>query len=537
MNVLSNISEIYLTHHVGYGVVIGNFDGVHLGHQELITNFISMCEENLLLPVVYTFNPHPTLYFKNPDTKILLTSVEDKYKKLEKLGIHNVVELCFDEKIQKQSAQEFLSQEILNNTEIKLLYLGRDFKMGAGKCDARSIAYELCEKRGILITEEPPYCVDEVICSSSRLREYLSEQGDIKKVNKFLGQPYNLKGLVIKGRGIGTRELFATINIEVEANRLLPHKGVYLTRIKIKDQEYESITNIGTNPTITNENVINVETHVFYFNEDVYNSKIELIFIDRIRDEMRFKNTKELRKQISEDIERCQKYFRESSCIKLALIGRDISHSLSQKMYERILQKSIKYDLLDYKSADKIPKAQQLLSEYDGVSITAPYKREFLTSVTVNGPARDAINCLYKKSDEINGVNTDYYAAKSVISDLLSKFNIEDIILLGDGSMGTMVKQICQDFKVSLKQFSRKLNNIEATETLEFSQEYNTLVINTCSREYLFKKPKCTKYYFWDMNYNLDTHQKLFQDTEVVYIDGLEMLELQAKTAVKFWNL
>lgn len=212
--------------------------------------------------------------------------------------------------------------------------------------------------------------------------------------------------------------------------------------------------------------------------------------------------------------------------IKLALIGRNISHSRSQEVYESLLGKKISYDLLDYPSAEFIPSADKLLSEYIGVSITSPYKKHFLEEVQLTAKVQElgSINCLYKHEGKIYGANTDYIALEA----LFPKVRFKSIALLGDGSMS----KLCQNF---LKSKGLVFDLYTRQTTLGLSQlDLNNyeLVINCCSREFLYEGTLKGQTLFWDMNYNLK-HPGFIEN----YQDGLEFLRVQAQKALVFWHL
>jgi riboflavin kinase/FMN adenylyltransferase len=536
MQIVNSFENINSKEYKGIAVAIGNFDGVHQGHQVLLSKFAISCKTKRLLPVVLTFFPHPNIYFANKDIQILLTDRKNKYLKINELGIENVVELEFQKDLQQLSAKCFLERFIINEDRIKLIQLGHDFKLGAGKESAKDILNELVAGRNITIDAETPFLIDGEICSSSLIRRKIFESGDITEANNLLGHKYMVCGTVIRGRGIGTKELFSTMNIQVDKNRLIPKNGVYITRTKIKNKEYESITNVGTNPTVTNDMEVSVETHVFYYNENVYESEIEVVFEKRLRDEFKFKDVIELKGQIASDIKVCKSYFREMNGISLALLGKDISHSRSQEMYEKILCKSINYTLIDCKSEAEIPTLSKLSEKYHGLSITAPYKKYFINETQLSSPTLKSINCIHLNQEKQLSTNTDYYAVKKIIERYIEQ-GITIINILGDGAMGKLTSDVCLELKITPQTFSRKLDNLDSVRDFILKDEYKTLLINACSREFCFSLLDTENYHFWDMNYNLDHHTKLFKNTAIKYVDGSEMLELQAKNAVSFWNL
>ncbi|WP_417337129.1 shikimate dehydrogenase family protein [Halobacteriovorax marinus] len=219
--------------------------------------------------------------------------------------------------------------------------------------------------------------------------------------------------------------------------------------------------------------------------------------------------------------------------LKLALIGKGISHSKSQEMYEKILGRNIKYSLLDYEAAEKIPKLQSLFESIEGLSITSPYKEHFIKEVTLNKEVEllGAINCIARRGDKYFGTNTDYLAVESLIK---KNFLKKNIVILGDGVMARVTIAVLKKLDIKFRQFSRKLDGDLNHISLE---DENLLVINTCSRCFHFNNQLSDDAVFWDYNYSFPAHIEYFKGKRYEYIDGLEMLELQAKFALEFWNI
>jgi riboflavin kinase/FMN adenylyltransferase len=535
MQVVNDIEKIQCSGYDGIAVAIGNFDGVHLGHQALLSHFVNNCKEQKMMPVVLTFIPHPNIFFSDKNIEILLTDKDEKESKIKSVGVKAIVELAFNIELQQLTAKEFLENHILGNENIRMIHLGHDFKLGAGKEDAKSVLKELVSKRKFYISEEDPLLINGEICSSSLIRKKISKIGDVELTNELLGHKYCLSGNVIRGKGIGTKALFSTINIETKVNRLIPLHGVYITKTKVNDQIFESITNIGTAPTVTDSNQLSIETHVFHFSEDVYDSKVHIFFEKRLREEIKFESIDALKTQISIDINECKEFFRNQNGISLALIGKNISHSRSQEMYEKILKKSINYKLIDCKTIDEIPTLSELSDHYSGISITSPYKKHYLREVETAPLNLESINCIDLSKENKFATNTDSLAVQEILLNYLDQ-GVKSIFILGDGAMSSMTHDLCSKLGVKAKILSRRIGNIDDLADI-IENDYHSLVINTCAREFQFKLLNIEDYHFWDMNYNLEHHTNLFKNTLVNFKDGSEMLEIQAKNAVSFWNL
>lgn len=227
---------------------------------------------------------------------------------------------------------------------------------------------------------------------------------------------------------------------------------------------------------------------------------------------------------------------------KLALIGKNISHSKSPDIYKKIISTTITYDLLDYLDSSKIPTAEELLSIYDGINITSPYKKHFISSVnlTSNAKITGAINCLKKSDGKIIGENTDYLAIVDILKNLIERNPLLEVVILGDGVMSGVANVALSSLSLKAKILSRKgTNNFSQLNLNEFFKEKNhtSLVINTCAREYVFKGSLPDNSIFWDFNYNFPQHSQLFLDQTTIYIDGFSMLERQAFYAVAFWSV
>ncbi len=220
--------------------------------------------------------------------------------------------------------------------------------------------------------------------------------------------------------------------------------------------------------------------------------------------------------------------------IKLALIGKNISHSKSQRVYEEILKKKIIYDLLDIDEEKKLPNLNDLFSRYQGVSITSPYKESFFGRINYSNEKFKSINCLFKKNKEFWGINTDYLALKIIFSKYKTIFSTENFFyILGDGPMSKLCEDILKGLKLSFKKLTRKKSG--DLQLFDFSQsKKRTVIINACSRNFVYKKYlDPNKFFYYDLNY--ETSQRNF--ITCPYMDGKELLFLQAQEAIKYWPI
>lgn len=515
-------------------VLIGNFDGVHLGHQNLIENFVEQSKKRNLKSILITFEPHPFIFLKKDSTRYLIDSYERKHEKLQKLNIDSIVKLVFDEKLQCLDADTFITNLLDSLPDLKLVQLGHDFKLGKGKLDAKEKIHQMACLRNIEVLEKESFEVENQIVSSSVIRTAISK--NLSMANKLLGHNFSIEGIVVGGKGIGRNELVPTANINIQDIQLLPSLGVYATRIYIDGISFEGVTNIGINPTIDKGNPITIENHIFHFGEDIYNKKISLEFISKLREEKKFNSFEELKNQIDLDILKAKNIFRETSNIKLALIGKEIAHSQSQKMYENLFKKSVNYTLIDCSSENEIPSIESLRNQFMGVSITSPYKEHFLSCTKTEPRGLIAVNALAFRDKDNYSTNTDYLAILEILRSKQYK-DIDEFYLLGDGVMSKITQMIFKELGLSFKVLSRRNKLLDQVDKLLEGKKSNTLVINTCSRNYCFSKTCIGDFRFWDMNYKLDHHTELFKKTSIQYSDGMEQLHLQAKYALSFWNL
>lgn len=220
---------------------------------------------------------------------------------------------------------------------------------------------------------------------------------------------------------------------------------------------------------------------------------------------------------------------------RYALIGKNISHSQSPQIYRKLIHEQIKYDLLDYPGENEIPSAQDLFKIYDGINITSPYKKHFLNQVELSGPAKliGAINCMKKFDGKIFAENTDFPAVVDLLKRYLEKDNFE-VVILGDGVMAKLTTLALKHLNKDFKQYSRK--TVEHFALLNLLDHDRQLIINTCARDYIFQGKVTSNSIFWDYNYSNPKQEFALKGKVQKYVDGLELLHLQAQYAVAFWS-
>ena len=283
----------------GSAVAIGNFDGFHLGHQELVKTLERIALEKNLISVVLTFKPNPKVYF-NKELN-LIHSEEQKKQILEKLGVDSVVLLNF-EKIWDMQGETFVKDILIDQLNMKFVVMGKNFKLGKNRENNVESLKKMAERLGFEFTLVAPVILDGFTVSSSLIREKLYN-AEIEISNRMLGRLYYIEGVIKEGDKIGRQLGYPTINIETNSE-ILP-EGVFKTRTEIDQlqQVYDSITYIGSCPTFSGEKK-KVETHILEFDKSVYGNKVKLYFEKKLRDEKKFDSKTNLISQIKKDIRR-----------------------------------------------------------------------------------------------------------------------------------------------------------------------------------------------------------------------------------------
>ncbi|HZK33454.1 MAG TPA: bifunctional riboflavin kinase/FAD synthetase [Tissierellaceae bacterium] len=293
---LSNYKEIRFK----TGIALGNFDGVHLGHQKLIKSMVRQSKENNLVPSLLLFKKHTKSVTKSQKQK-LITNIDQKIEIAKNLGVEIIYLIDFDEKLMKLTGEEFFKDIVLGKTNSKLIVVGFDYRFGYKASGDSNYLIELGKKYDIKVEVLSPVYSKEEIISSSIIRKLIG-LGDIKKATSVLGRKYSLIGKVIPGDGRGTNLGFPTANIELIDDYVIPKNGVYMTNTIVDNEKYISATNIGFNPTFNNKN-LKIETHILNFNGNIYGKTIEIQFIDFIRDDIKFNSINKLIEQMRLDIE------------------------------------------------------------------------------------------------------------------------------------------------------------------------------------------------------------------------------------------
>jgi riboflavin kinase/FMN adenylyltransferase len=307
MQVIRGVKKI---EHANTVITIGNFDGVHLGHQKLFDYVKRKAKQINGKSIVITFNPHPIkVLFKDHPLK-LITTLEDKIKLIEKCGIDITICIPFTLEFAQIEAEDFVSKILLDKFNAKWIIVGYDYRFGKNRRGDREMLKKLADVYGFKVTVVRAYKKRGKILSSTAVRNALME-GNIKEANLFLGRAYHIDGEVIKGAGRGSSILgYPTANI-LPKQEIIPKEGVYVVKVTIKEGlTFKGVANIGRNPTFGNTN-LSYEVHILNFKEDLLGKIIRVHFIERLRDEKKFTSSEELKNTIAQDIEFARKIFRK----------------------------------------------------------------------------------------------------------------------------------------------------------------------------------------------------------------------------------
>ena len=278
------------------------FDGVHLGHQSIISETVEIARQNDMRSLVITFDRHPLSIVSPDSAPLCLTKVGERVSLISRLGADKVVVLPFDEALRQLTAKQFVKDVLIDRYDTRILVIGHDHGFGSDRMRGIENFTKIAEETGIRVIEAP-YWGSERVCSSA-IREYLAD-GNIKDANRLLGRPYSIKGEVVRGRQIGRTIGFPTANIHISENSALPARGVYAATVSNDNDQIlrGAMVNVGVAPTVTDNNRLTLEVYIIDFDGDIYGRCLNINFLARLRDEKRFDSLDELSQQLKKDLE------------------------------------------------------------------------------------------------------------------------------------------------------------------------------------------------------------------------------------------
>ncbi len=314
MQVFRSLAEIP----AGFGptvAAVGNFDGVHCGHREILAGVTSEARSIGARAVAVTFDPHPEQFLRPSKAPRLITPTDERLRLLAETGIDAALVLKFDEALAHLAPREFVERILVDAIGVRSVHEGQNFRFGhcaaAGITELAALGTEL----GFTVSAHGAVCVRGLEVSSSAIRALVAA-GDVRRARWMLGRPFTVLSTQARGRGIGTRLLVPTVNLAAY-DGLLPTFGVYVTRLKIGAQAFEAVTNVGNRPTFGAASFA-VETHILNFEPVEMNEEtpIELEFLMRLRGEREWPSPEALKAQIFKDVERAKTYFKRVKSVQ-----------------------------------------------------------------------------------------------------------------------------------------------------------------------------------------------------------------------------
>ncbi|WP_035243796.1 bifunctional riboflavin kinase/FAD synthetase [Desulfonatronovibrio hydrogenovorans] len=283
----------------GSCLTIGNFDGVHVGHQQLITKVKKKARLMDLTSMVITFDPHPLRVLVDTKTPPFITLTDQKLELIDQMGVDYTLCMTFTRELAGLEPQEFVHKYLVDKLKVKELIIGYDYAFGKGRKGNFTLLKVLGEKYGFSVDQFPPVMVDGAIVSSTRIRDMV-EDGRVWEVRPLLGRFYRVEGRVITGKQRGGALLgFPTANIFLK-DELFPRTGVYAVWAEVDGKILPAVANIGYNPTFGND-YLSVEVHILDFSGNIYDQPIKVHFVQRLRSEKKFSGIDELKAQIQKD--------------------------------------------------------------------------------------------------------------------------------------------------------------------------------------------------------------------------------------------
>jgi len=289
-------------------LTIGTFDGVHVGHREILHRLIKNATELGLKSTVLTFFPHPRMVLQKDSDIKLLNTINEKAKILDQLGIDCLIIHPFTKAFSRMTATEFVRDNLVNKLKMKKIIIGYDHRFGRNRNANINDLRAFGSTFDFAVEEISAQEIDNVSVSSTKIRKAL-EEGDVQVANKYLGYAYMLTGTIIKGKGLGKKIGFPTANLHIaETYKLVPKNGVYVVRTKLNGKIVSGMMNIGLNPTVTDDMNRSIEVNFFDFEADLYDQEIQIDMLHRLRDEQKFESVEALRQQLIKDKENSLKF-------------------------------------------------------------------------------------------------------------------------------------------------------------------------------------------------------------------------------------
>ena len=290
-------------------VALGTFDGVHIGHQKVISRSVESAKQLDGTSVVFTFSNHPLSIIAPERCPLQIITQDDKVELIEKLGVDILINIPFTAEFLKLSASQFI-RLLLDQLNPKHILIGPNYFFGHKRCGTPELLQKSGLQYGFIVEINPTVYVDDVMVSSTLIRQMITA-GQVHQAATLLGRPVTLKGRVIHGAKRGRLLGYPTINLGIASGLAIPQNGVYAVELIIQDNQFNGIANVGTNPTF-HDIGRRIEVHILDFSGDLYGEAVTVRFLNHIRKEQTFSNSEELKSQIAKDIVAAQKYYQTS---------------------------------------------------------------------------------------------------------------------------------------------------------------------------------------------------------------------------------
>ena len=288
-------------------LTIGNFDGVHLGHQAILRHLRQKADELNLPMAVMLFEPQPREFFLGDKAPARLMRLRDKLYYLKQAGVDVVIIAKFDRTFANLPAQQFIEDWLVRKLNVKFLSIGDDFKFGSKRQGNFAMLQAAGKRFGFIVEDNRSFCLDEQRISSTAIRDALAND-DLQLAENLLGKPYRIFGRVIHGNKLGRTIGFPTANVRLH-RQVNPVKGVYAVKVRLKSGEiFNGVANMGKRPTI-NGTIQLLEVHLFDFSQNIYGQMVEVEFSHKIRDEIKFPSFEALKAQIEQDVKTAKAFF------------------------------------------------------------------------------------------------------------------------------------------------------------------------------------------------------------------------------------
>ncbi len=299
---------------------IGNFDGVHIGHQTVLRHVAHRASERSGVSAAMTLDPHPVKLLRPREAPKLVTTLEQRLQLIERTGISSCMVMPFTHRLARMPAEDFVRDVLVGRLGVREVYIGANFRFGADRGGDVDLLARMGRELGFEAAAAPTVEVDGEVVSSTRVRRAVAD-GRVEEVSKLLGRFMYVDGRVLEGKRLGRKLGFPTLNVDWQ-NELIPARGVYITATHIPSfgRTFPSVTNLGVRPTVYENSVATMESHLLDFSGNVYREDVRLFFVSRVREEKHFSSTTQLMAQINRDVEATRLWFLNHPVSSLDLV-------------------------------------------------------------------------------------------------------------------------------------------------------------------------------------------------------------------------